>query len=266
MLFGFNLNDLVVFPLEDSEARKHFFVGCLIYLAGFFIPILPWLITSGYSVIIIRQVLNGEKPHLVPWDNWEVLFKDGARLFGIGLVYSIPFLILIFTLFMMFFAFPFFAISIRDSHDQGLGIVSIFYVLLSIGITILIFPLSLAMGLVIPVAEVHTIAKDDFTAGFRVKEWWPIFKKNWGGFVVAFAIGYALFIVMTFAMQILFFTVILICVFPIFIAAISMYYGVVQFAMFAQAYKDGKDKLSRESAVTTGALISNSNSEAATPP
>jgi hypothetical protein len=71
---------------------------------------------------------------------------------------------------------------------------------------------------------------------------------------------------MTFAMQILFFTIILICVFPIFVSAISMYYGVVQFAMFAQAYKDGKDKLSMEHAVSAGALISSSNSETATPP
>src|SRR5262245_17443241 len=121
MLFGYNLNDLVVFPLEDSEARKRFLVGCLIYLAGFFIPILPWLITSGYNAIIIRQVLNGEKPHLVPWDNWEELLKDGARLFGIGLVYSIPLLILLINLFLMFFAFPLFAISIQDSNNQGLG-------------------------------------------------------------------------------------------------------------------------------------------------
>lgn len=253
MLFGFNLNDLVVFPLENSEARKHFLVGCLIYLAGFFIPILPWLITSGYSAIIIRQVLNGEKPHLVPWDDWEALLKDGARLFGIGLMYSIPLLILIIILFMMFFTFPLISISIQDSNDQVPGILSVIFVLLSTGISILIFPLSLAIGLIVPVAEIHAIAKDDFIAGFRVSEWWPIFKKNWGGFVVALAIRYAIFLVMSFAMQILFLTIILICVFPIFMAAISMYYGVVQFAMFAQAYKEGNDKLNveLETVVTT---------------
>jgi Protein of unknown function (DUF4013) len=253
MLFGFNLNDVVVFPIEDSEARKHFLVGCLIYLTGFFIPILPWLITSGYSAIIVRQVLNGEKPHLVPWDNWEGLLKDGARLFGIALVYSIPLLILMITLFTMLFAFPLFSISIQDSHNQGLGILSVIFVILSTGIFILMFPLSIAIGLIVPVAEIHAIAKDDFTAGFRVSEWWPIFKTNWGGFVVAFAIGYAIFIVMSFAMQILFFTIILICIFPIFIAAISIYYAFVQFAMFAQAYKEGNDKLNVEveTAVTT---------------
>jgi hypothetical protein len=141
MLFGFNLNDLVVFPLVDSEARKHFLVGCLIYLAGFFIPILPWLITSGYSAIMVRQVLNGEKPHLVPWDNWERLFKDGARLFGIGLVYSIPLLILMITLFMMFFAFPLFSISIQDGNNQGLEILSVIFVLLSTGLSILFLTL-----------------------------------------------------------------------------------------------------------------------------
>ena len=59
MLFGFNLNDLFIFPIRDQEARKHFLVGCLLYLAGFIIPIVPWLIVAGYNAILIRQVLNG---------------------------------------------------------------------------------------------------------------------------------------------------------------------------------------------------------------
>src|SRR4026209_2520851 len=121
MLFGFNLNDLFLFPFQDSESRKHFLIGCLIYLAGFFIPILPWLIVTGYNAILVRQVLSGEKPHLVPWQNWEALFKDGAKLFGIRLVYSSPLFILFLPLFVIFFAFPFFPILIQqsDSHSAG---------------------------------------------------------------------------------------------------------------------------------------------------
>ena len=250
MLLGFNLSDLFMFPMEDGEARKHFLIGCLIYLAGFFIPILPWLVTAGYSAIIIRQVLNGQKPHLVPWDNWEILLKDGARLFGIGLVYSLPLLILMILFFAIFFAFPFFSLSLHDGNNQGLGMLSILFILFTMGAFILIFPLSLAIGLVVPVAEVHAIAKDDFMAGFRVKEWWPIFKENWVGFVVVLAIMYALIMVMSFVMQILLMTFILICVLPIFMAAISMYYSVIQFAMFAQAYKDGQNKLNSDTVPT----------------
>lgn len=225
-------------------------MGCLIYLAGFFIPILPSLIVSGYSAILIRQVLNGEKPHLVQWENWEVLLKDGAKLFGIRLVYSSPLLILIILVFLIFFAFSFFSILVQNDDSQGTGIASFIFFLVVTGVSLLIVPVSLAIRLIVPIAEVHVIAQDDFMAGFRLKEWWPIFKKNWGGFVVALAIMYALLMVMSFAMQIMFFTIVLICLLPLFIPAIYMYYAVVQYVVFTQAYKDGKDSVYMEASTT----------------
>jgi hypothetical protein len=249
MLFGFNLNHLLVFPFQDPESRKHFLIGCLIYLAGFFVPILPWLIVTGYNAILVRQVLNEEKPHLVPWENWETLFTDGAKLLGIRLVYSSPLFVLFLPLFLIFFAFPFLPILFQHSDSHSAGMVFLLFVFVSMGISLLILPLSLAIGLIVPAAEGHMIAKDDFTAGFQVKDWWQIFKKNWGGFVVALAIVYALMMVMSFVMQIMFFTLVLICLLPIFMPAVSMYYSVIQYVAFAQAYKEGNERLTSIEAV-----------------
>jgi hypothetical protein len=246
MLFGFNLNDLFVFPFQDSESRKHFFIGCLIYLAGFVIPILPWLVATGYVAILIRQVLNGEKPHLVPWQDWERLLKDGARLFGVRLVYASPLLLVMIPLFLIFFSFPFFPILFQHTDSHSVGTIYLLLVFASTGIFFLIMPLSLAIGLIVPAAEVHMIAKDDFAAGFQVKEWWAIFKRNWGGFVVALAILYALTMVLSIVMQIMFITFVLICLFPLLLPVVSMYSAVVQYVAFAQAYKDGKDRLALE--------------------
>jgi len=243
MLFGFNLNDLFLFPFQDSESRKYFFIGCLIYLAGFVIPILPWLVATGYMAILIRQVLDGEKPHLVPWQDWEQLLKDGARLFGVRLVYASPLLLLMIPLFLIFFSFSFFPILFQHSDSHSLGTIYLLLVFASVGIVLLMMPLSLAIGLIVPAAEIHMIAKDDFAAGFQVKEWWPIFKKNWGGFVVALAILYALSMVLSIAMQLMFITFVLICLFPLLLPVVSMYSAVVQYVAFAQAYKEGKDRL-----------------------
>jgi hypothetical protein len=251
MLFGFNLNHLLVFPFQDPESRKHFLIGCLISLAGFVIPILPWLIVTGYNAILVRQVLSGEKPHLVPWENWEALFADGAKLFGIRLVYSSPLFVLMLPLFLIFFAFPFFPILLQHNDSHSAGRVFLLLVFVSMGISLLMLPLSLAIGLIVPAAEVHRVAKDNFTAGFQVKDWWPIFKKNWGGFVVALAIVYALMMVLSFVMQIMFFTLVLICLLPIFMPAVSMYFSLIQYVAFAQAYKDGNDRLTSIETVTT---------------
>ena len=246
MLFGFNLNDLFLFPFQNSETRKHFLIGCLIYLAGFVIPILPWLVATGYVAILIRQVLAGEKPHLVPWQDWERLLQDGARLFGVRLVYASPLLLLMIPLFLIFFSFSFFPILFQHSDSHSLGTIFLWLVFASAGILLLIMPLSLAIGLIVPAAEIHMIAKDDFSAGFQVKEWWPIFKRNWGGFVVALAILYALSMALSIVMQLMFITFVLICLFPFLLAIISMYSTIVQYVAFAQAYKEGKDRLALE--------------------
>ena len=145
-------------------------------------------------------------------------------------------------LFFFLFTFPFLA----SSNDQITGIASLVLVLLSSMIAILIMPLSLIIGLIAPAAEVHVIANDDFTAGFHVKEWWPIFKKNWGGFVVSLAIMYGLLMVMSVVLQIMFLTLVLICLLPIFMLVVSMYIALIQYAAFAQAYKEGKDRLTLE--------------------
>lgn len=246
MLFGFNLNDLFMFPFQDREARKHFLIGCLLCLASFVIPILPWLVVSGYGAILIRQVLSGEKPHLVPWGNWESLLKDGARLFGIRLIYASPLLLLLIPIFLLSFAFPIFPMFFQNGDGQTMGAAYLIWMLSITVFFVLIMPLSLAVGLVVPAAEVHVIARDDFAAGLQFREWWPIFKKNWGGFVVALAILYALTMLMSFAMQIMFMTIVLMCLFPLVLPVISMYYTIIQYVAFTQAYKVGKDGLSAE--------------------
>jgi len=53
--------------------------------------------------------------------------------------------------------------------------------------------------------------------------------------------------VMSFAMQIMMFTIVLLCLLPLFLPAVSMYYTIVQYVAFTQAYKDGRDRLSLES-------------------
>jgi len=124
-----------------------------------------------------------------------------------------------------------------------MGAAYLIFMLIITGISLLILPVSLAIALVVPAAEVHVVAKNDFTSGFQVKEWWPVFKKNWGGFVAALAILYALMMVMGVVMQILFITIVLMCLLPFFMPAVSMYYSVIQYVAFAQAYKDGNDRL-----------------------
>jgi hypothetical protein len=49
--------------------------------------------------------------------------------------------------------------------------------------------------------------------------------------------------VLTFIVQIAMITIVLICLLPLVMPAISMYITLVMYTAYAQAYKDGRDKL-----------------------
>lgn len=246
MLFGFNLNQLFLFPVQDHEARKHFLVGSLLYLASFIIPVVPWLIVAGYNAIIIRQVLRGEKPHLVPWENWESLLKDGARLVGIRLIYAGPFILLFIPFFLVFFASAFFPLIYQNTESQNPFAIYPILMPLFFAMIPLVWLVSLALSLIVPAAEIHMIAGDNFKAGLQFNQWWPIFKKNWTGFLVALVIVLMISMALSIAIQFLILVVILICLLPLLMPPLAMYSAVIQYAAFAQAYKVGRERVSAD--------------------
>jgi hypothetical protein len=144
----------------------------------------------------------------------------------------------------LFIAFPLSARLFETGNSEASGTMYVILMMVFTVSIVLVMPLSLAIGLLAPAAEIHMIAKDDFSAGLHFREWWLIFKQNWGGFVVALTILYGISMVMSFIMQILMFTFVLICLLPFLIAAISMYSAVIQYVACAKAYKDGQEKLS----------------------
>jgi hypothetical protein len=240
MLYGFDLNQLFQFPFESQEARKNFFIGSALILSGFIFPILPYLLVIGYVMQIMRQVMRGEKPRMVTWDNWGTLLKDGAKLFFVRLIYSLPLLLIMLPVFLILFIIPVLA-SVSDRFSE-LFVVTLVAIPL---LFICLIPLSLGFSLVVPVAEAHVVFTGRFSAGFELKDWWAIFRKNQGGFIVAFCIFYGFSIAMSFAFQIIFMTVILICLMPFILPMLSMYLILIQFTTAAQAYRDSRDKIAR---------------------
>lgn len=238
MLFGFDLNHLFFFPFENAEARKRFGLGVLVSLAAFFIPILPYFVLNGYLMRIIRQVVNGEKPHLPAWEDWETLFKDGAKLFAVRLIYTLPLVLFMLPIFAIFFALPFLA----ETSQNAEALIGLAFLPLGLMMTCLM-PFFLALMIILPAAEVHVAVTGEFSAGFRIKEWWPIFRKNLGGFIVAFLIYYGLSLMMTFVLQFLMLTVVFICLLPIFTPAYALYLMTLMYTTFAQAYREGREKL-----------------------
>jgi len=242
MLSNFDLNHLLTFPLKDAEARKQFLIGMLVYLAGFVIPIVPLFFATGYMMRIMRQVLRGEQPHMIEWDEWGEMFIDGARLFGVRLVYMLPFFLLLCPLMGFNVALPF----ILEGAGENADWLIVLFPIIFGGFFLVFIPLMFVLGVLLPAAEVHVTDKAEFAAAFQVREWWAIFRANWGGFLLAIAIVYGISFALTIIIQFAMITIVLICILPIIMPGIAMYTSVVMYTAFAQAYKEGQDRLGSE--------------------
>jgi hypothetical protein len=86
VLSNFNIEHILTFPFKETEDQKNFLIGALVYFAGFIIPILPLIFVMGYIARIMRQVFNGETPHmpaiafyitLVMYTAFAQAYKDG---------------------------------------------------------------------------------------------------------------------------------------------------------------------------------------------
>jgi hypothetical protein len=177
---------------------------------------------------------------MTKWDDWGTLFQDGAKMFGVRMAYSLPLLILVLPIMIAAIAMP---IVIENVNSSEVDTFIAIFGLVMFSLFCLIMLLSLPLALIIPAAEMHTVDKNEFAAGFRFREWWGILRANLGGFIVAFAIFYAISMLLGIVMQIMIATLILACLLPFFIPALTMYSTLMMYAMIAQAYKVGREKL-----------------------
>jgi hypothetical protein len=242
MLANFDLNHLLTFPIKEKEDRKQFLIGALVYLSSFIIPLLPLILVTGYAARIIRQILAGEQPRMVAWDDWGGMLTDGARIFGVRLVIMLPFLLLMCPFMGLSFALPFLMENASSDLEWLVILIPVFF----IGAFLILVPLILIASFVLPAAEIHVVEKNEFGAAFRVREWWPVFRANLGGFLLALAITYAISFAMSIIMQFAMLTFVLICLLPFFIPVTGVYMMLVLYAAFAQAYKGGLDRLATE--------------------
>lgn len=242
MLSGFNLNEILVFPARDAEARKHFLVGTLVSFAAMIIPILPYLVLFGYAARIAKQVLNNESPRMIAWDDWGGMAKDGLKMFGVRMIFGLPIIIVVMPLILASIAFPILITNASGSEVDAYF--AIFMVVMFASLCIVI-PISIPLTVIIPAAEMYVLEKDDFAAGFRFREWWPILRANLSGFIAAFAIYYLTAMITVFVIQLLGATVILACLMFVLLPASTIYITLIMYVTAAQAYRDGKEKLAQ---------------------
>ncbi len=244
-----NLTDFLTFPFREEDWQQTFLIGSLVMLSGYFIPVLPWFVLVGYYLQIKRRSIAGEAERLPRWGEWEALLTDGLQGFGAQMIYTLPVIMLfvVGTLTVSLAQLPLVGLFLDPYTPELRGtwlMISTILSLLGIGAFGLAALFSLPLGLITPPAIAHLAAHRSFGAAFRVREWWPIFRANLSGFLLAYLLLMVGYFAMMLVMQILFMTVVLCWAAFLVLAPVGFYLYVISATLYGRAYRVGLEKLS----------------------
>lgn len=212
---GYDFARPFTFVFDDPEWVPKVLIGGLFVLASFLLVGLFFLL--GYMARLMRNVIAGVPKPLPAWDDLGEYFREGLRLFGVSVVYTLPIFILAIAI-----GIPAGIMSgVDDEIARNLGGCALG------SIWCLIVPASFAIMLFLPGALLWAVTQQRFGAAFEFGEIWSFIKSNIGNYLLAIVV----YLVADFVAG---FGVVLLCVGIIFTSFWS--YCVKAYA-FAEAYR-----------------------------
>jgi hypothetical protein len=248
-----NIQETLLFPVRDAEARKQFLIACAVALASFIIPILPMLVLMGYSAKIMRQIINEHREPFMPtWqsDDLSEMLLDGLRLWGAQLILTLPLLLLMGCGMAFLFGGSFSVAALADQHADSIVPIGVMLTIFGSLLVGLFGILSLPYSVIISAALPHVTVKRSFQAAFEFQEWFSIFRRALGQFILGYAVIILASFALAIAIQVAFITIILICVVPFLMVPFMVYQTLIMNSVFAQAYRAGREPLGLASHAT----------------
>ncbi|MDI6770066.1 MAG: DUF4013 domain-containing protein [Anaerolineales bacterium] len=246
----------VFFPFKGKSWGMKMLIGSALVFANYIIPIVSIIPLFGYYGRIMKRVINeNEDPELPEWNDWGELFSEGIKIFGVTFLYTLPGLLMMVAGFVLMFAMNFAfmfdpsnytAYSPYQTPDMGLifgSMIGMFGGMLVIMVGMLV---TLVASLFLPPALGHMISKGEFGAAFRVKEWWPAFKANFSGYLLALGILYGVYFILFIPVYFLYISVVLCFLMPLAMVVTSFVLGAVACSLYAVAYRDATRKLAAQ--------------------
>lgn len=165
------------YVFEDQKWTNKLLLGMLVSI----VPIVNFAL-FGWLIDIMRNVSQRQPQPLPEWDNFGDKFVKGAILFVVGLIYSLPALLITCPLFFI----PFMRGDFGRGEQQTLaGLFVGTTLLFSCVITIYALLLSFLM----PAIYLNFARKGTFGACFEFSEIWRIMSRNLGDYIAAWLVA-----------------------------------------------------------------------------
>ena len=169
------------FVFEDDRWITKILIAAAILAVGWVfvwlvgIPLLlAILLLAGYQIEITRRVIRGVTPVLPEWNDWGKLLSEGVKFAVIGLVYSLPAIVVSICL----------GVPISLVGENSNGDPTWVSWVLGGPLACLSILWSIFVALVLPAAVAFYVANDDLAAAFRFGEVVRFAYKNLSTYVV----------------------------------------------------------------------------------
>ncbi len=236
---------MLTYPFKDPDWAGKFFTAVGLTFASGIVPLIPALFVNGYMYRIMHNVIvDKEEPSMPEWTDWGRLLTDGWRLFAVTFLYQLPMIIVMVTGFGFYMVSFVGLVAMEGSEPEGAAVL---LPMISFGVMMLSMFAATFLGMVVfcllPGAVGHTVAKDSFQAGFDFMSWWKVMKANPGGFAVALLILFGMLSVVYLAANLLYMTIVLMCLMFVIPMVGLVYIELVGAALIGVAYREGLERV-----------------------
>jgi hypothetical protein len=169
----------LTFMFQDPNWVAKLGIGLLVTLAGIvFSPVLlgfvAIFILTGYTIDVVRNVLDGKEYPLPEWQDWGGFFVRGLKLVGVIIVLALPFIPIM---------IPFgIGSALSNSENQAVNVIGVLFMVFGFGLALLY---GLFLVLIQPAIYVRLARTDRFAAALDVGKLWSFTVANIGNVIIA---------------------------------------------------------------------------------
>lgn len=209
---SFDFTKSFTFPFQDPDWLSKVLIGGVFSLLG--LLLIGHFFVVGYLAQLVRNVVAGLERPMPAWDELGSFFVEGFKLVMVGLVYSLPLILLVFMV----------AIPAGILESQGAETASN---LMGGLLLCLVFPLLLVIMIIVPAALTRAAALGSAGAAFQIGAIVRFIKANAVNYVLAILV----YIIANFVSQ---FGLLLLCIGIFFTSFLSL---VMTTYAFAETYR-----------------------------
>jgi hypothetical protein len=169
----------LTFMFQDPNWVSKIGIGILVLLVGIVLsPVLIGLaamfILTGYSLDVVRNVLDGKEYPLPEWQGWGGFFVRGLKLAGVIIVWALPFILILIPAVI--------GSALTGSDNQGVNVIGVLFMVFGFGLALLY---GIFLALIQPAIYLRLARTDRFAAALDVGKLWGFTLANIGNVIIS---------------------------------------------------------------------------------